>query len=155
RREYDSLVAAVERDTVAVLTRLRALVLRLSAPAELRKALTETWQRVGLPPVPWEEAWPAVCRVWASKWNERAYFSRRDRGTPHDSLRMAVLVQQVVEADYAYVIHTVNPITGKRGEVFAEVVLGLGETLVGNYPGGALAFVCRKNDLSLDLLSYP
>jgi alpha-glucan,water dikinase len=68
---------------------------------------------------------------------------------------MAVLIQQVVAADYAFVIHTVNPITDNRDELFAEVVLGLGETLVGNYPGRALGFVCRKADLSLQLLSYP
>ena len=35
------------------------------------------------------------------------------------------------------------------------MVLGLGETLVGNYPGEGLGFVCRKADLSLDVLSYP
>jgi alpha-glucan,water dikinase len=68
---------------------------------------------------------------------------------------MAVLIQQVVEADYAFVIHTANPITGHRGELYAEVVLGLGETLVGNYPGRALGFVCRKADLGLEVLSYP
>ena len=68
---------------------------------------------------------------------------------------MAVLVQQVVEADYAFVLHTANPLTGNRSELVAEVVLGLGETLVGNYPGRALGFVCRKNDLSLEIVSYP
>jgi alpha-glucan,water dikinase len=35
------------------------------------------------------------------------------------------------------------------------VVLGMGETLVGNYPGRALGFVCRKEDLHLEILSYP
>ena len=40
---------------------------------------------------------------------------------------MAVLVQQVVSADYAFVIHTVNPLNNNQDEVFAEVVLGLGE----------------------------
>ena len=50
---------------------------------------------------------------------------------------MAVLVQEVVPADYAFVIHTANPLTGAHDELFAEVVLGLGETLVGNYPGRA------------------
>jgi alpha-glucan,water dikinase len=61
----------------------------------------------------------------------------------------------VVPADYAFVIHTANPLTGARAEIFAEVVLGMGETLVGNYPGRALGFVCRKDDLKLELLSYP
>jgi alpha-glucan,water dikinase len=68
---------------------------------------------------------------------------------------MAVLVQQVVEADYAFVIHTANPLTGDGGEIYAEVVLGLGETLVGNYPGRALGFTCRKTDLNPEILSYP
>jgi alpha-glucan,water dikinase len=68
---------------------------------------------------------------------------------------MAVLIQQVVEADYAFVIHTAHPVSGARGEIYAEVVLGLGETLVGNYPGRALGFVCRKADLGLEILAYP
>jgi alpha-glucan,water dikinase len=155
RREYEALVAAAEQDPAEVLARVRELVRGMAPPRELRESLLEAWQRVGLPRVPWEQAWSAIRRVWASKWNERAYLSRRARRIPHDSLRMAVLVQQVVPADYAYVIHTANPLTGNRGEVYAEVVLGLGETLVGNYPGRALGFVCRKADLALELLSYP
>jgi alpha-glucan,water dikinase len=155
RREYDALVAAAEKDPAAVLPRLREAVQRLAAPAELRQSLEETWRRAGLPAVPWEQAWHAIRRVWASKWNERAFLSRRARRIPHDSLFMAVLIQQVVEAEYAFVLHTVNPVTDDRGELFAEVVLGMGETLVGNYPGRALGFVCRKADLALDLVSYP
>ena len=68
---------------------------------------------------------------------------------------MAVLIQSVVQADYAFVIHTVNPSTGNPNELFAEVVLGLGETLVGNYPGRALSFVCDKTTEKQTLLSYP
>ena len=69
-----------------------------------------------------EQTWRAVCRVWASKWNDRAYLSRRARGIAHDSLQMAVLIQEVVPAEYAFVIHTANPLTGARDEIFAEVV---------------------------------
>jgi alpha-glucan,water dikinase len=155
RREYEALLASAERNPAEVLARVREAVLKLTAPAGLREAALEAWGRARLPAVPWEQAWAAVRRVWASQWNDRAYLSRRARGVPHDGLLMAVLIQQVVEADYAFVIHTVNPVTGDRGEVFAEVVLGLGETLVGNYPGGALGFVCRKDDLKPRLLSYP
>ena len=76
---------------------------------------------------------------------------------------MAVLIQEVIEADYAFVIHTVNPLTGNQDEIYAEVVLGLGETLVGNYPGRALSFVCRKSELErrkrpesgVQLVAYP
>ena len=76
-------------------------------------------------------------------------------GMPHEDLFMAVLVQPVVEAEYAFVIHTVNPSSGNANELFAEVVLGLGETLVGNYPGRALSVVWDKTTEKQTLLSYP
>jgi alpha-glucan,water dikinase len=156
RDEYKSLIAATDTDNPsATLASLRALLGEIAAPPELPAALQKCWQRTGLPSIPWEQSWHAVRRVWASKWNDRAFLSRRARGVPHDNLQMAVLIQQVVPADYAFVIHTANPLTGNRDEIFAEVVLGMGETLVGNYPGRALSFVCRKGDLELEVLSYP
>ncbi|KAI5572804.1 hypothetical protein BDE02_10G037700 [Populus trichocarpa] len=95
-------------------------------------------------------------QVWASKWNERAYFSARKVKLDHDYLCMAVLVQEVINADYAFVIHTTNPSSGDSSEIYAEVVKGLGETLVGAYPGRALSFICKKNDLnSPQVLGYP
>jgi len=47
---------------------------------------------------------------------------------------------QVVPAQYAFVVHTANPISKQKGETFGEVVMGMGEALVGNYPGRALSF---------------
>ncbi len=47
---------------------------------------------------------------------------------------------QVVPAEYAFVVHTANPLTGQTGEVFGEVVVGMGEALVGNFAGRALSF---------------
>jgi len=155
RGKYEALLTTIEQNRTAVLTQVRALLLGLTPPRPLQDSLMTTWQQSGLPPVPWEQAWKGIQRVWASKWNERAYLSRRARNIPHDELLMAVLIQQVVPADYAYVIHTVNPLTGNTGELYAEVVLGLGETLVGNYPGRAMGFICHKQDLSLELVSYP
>src|SRR6185437_11482228 len=131
RDECKALIATTEYNPSASLAHLRETLLKLAAPAELRKALLECWQRAGLPSVPWEQSWQAIRRVWASKWNDRAYLSRRASGVPHDSLQMAVLIQDVVPADYAFVIHTASPLTGARDEIVAEVVLGMGETLVG------------------------
>ncbi|GAY36295.1 hypothetical protein CUMW_021230 [Citrus unshiu] len=104
----------------------------------------------------WEQAWMAMKKVWASKWNERAFFSTRRVKLDHEYLCMAVLVQEIINADYAFVIHTTNPSSGDSSEIYAEVVKGLGETLVGAYPGRALSFVCKKNDLkSPRVLGYP
>lgn len=60
-------------------------------------------------------------QVWASKWNERAYFSTRKVKLDHDYLCMAVLVQEIINADYAFVIHTTNPSSGDSSEIYAEV----------------------------------
>ena len=156
RGRYEALLAAAESNPAEVLPEVRALLVReLAMPAPLREALQQACQAGGLPPVSWDQAGPVIRRVWASQWNDRAFFSRRARGISHDSLRMAVLIQQVVEADYAFVLHTVNPLTGNQNEIYAEVVLGLGETLVGNYPGRALGVVCRKADLALQIFSFP
>jgi phosphoenolpyruvate synthase/pyruvate phosphate dikinase len=37
---------------------------------------------------------------------------------------------QVVDGSYAFVLHTANPLTGRLGEMFGELVPGLGEVLV-------------------------
>ncbi|CAJ1410235.1 unnamed protein product [Effrenium voratum] len=61
-------------------------------------------------------------------------------------LNMAVLVQELLPAKYAFVLHTKNPFTNDPNEVYGEVVPGRGETLVGNYPGRALSFRARKGE---------
>lgn len=58
---------------------------------------------------------------------------------------MAVLVQRLVEAEYAFVVHTVNPSNNDEKEMYAEIVVGLGEVLVGNFPGRALGFSMKKD----------
>ena len=69
-------------------------------------------------------------------------------GLDFNDLRMAVLVQRVVPAEYAYVIHTQNPSSGSPDEIYAEVVKGLGESIVsGMVPGSSLAFTARKDNL--------
>lgn len=50
--------------------------------------------------------------VWASMYNERAMLSMRKVGIDFRDIRMAVLVQRIVPAAYAFVIHTVNPTNG-------------------------------------------
>lgn len=44
------------------------------------------------------EAWKAICRVWASKWNDRAWLSRRATGIKEADLKMAVLLQKVAHS---------------------------------------------------------
>ena len=48
-------------------------------------------------------------------------------------------------------VHTANPISGAKGELFGEVVVGMGETLVGNKPGRALSFLAHANGSQPDV----
>ena len=64
------------------------------------------------------------------------------------SLRLRTLRHLLVQAQYAFVIHTTNPSNGNEGEIYAELVAGLGESIVsGMVPGASLAFVGNKADL--------
>ena len=143
---YEQLAARVNDQPVKTLEQLRQVIDELQPTPELKEKLFKAAHEVGLT---LDENFPAtfsaIRQVWASKWTDRAYWSRRRLGIDHASLRMAVLIQQVIDADYAFVLHTVNPMTGDRGEVFGEIVVGLGETLVGNYPGRPLSFVADKS----------
>ncbi|XP_061976588.1 alpha-glucan water dikinase, chloroplastic-like isoform X2 [Populus nigra] len=149
-------------EELSALREIRQTVLQLTAPPQLVRELKTKMQSSEMPwpgdegEQRWDQAWMAIKKVWASKWNERAYFSTRKVKLDHDYLCMAVLVQEVINADYAFVIHTTNPSSGDSSEIYAEVVKGLGETLVGAYPGRALSFICKKNDLnSPQVLGYP
>ncbi len=155
-KRLNELLELAQKQPSVYLPKMREEVLTLNEPVGFKEAFLEIYnsdERFG--DCEWEFIWKAVKKVWASKWNERAFLSRRNLGLAHDKLQMAVLVQQVVRADYAFVIHTVNPLSGDKDEVFAEVVLGLGETLVGNYPGRSLGFTCRKSDLAINILTMP
>jgi len=107
-------------------------------------------------PAEWQPVWAAVTGVWASKWGARAWLSRRATGVPDAALSMAVLLQEVLPAAYAFVLHTADPLTGDAGCVYGEVVLGMGEALVGNAPGRAAAFRAPKDPgAPIELLAWP
>jgi alpha-glucan,water dikinase len=151
-----NLMGRLEEGTEERLGELRAALLELEAPGELLPSLKRAMEEAGLP---WAEdpegVWDSIKRVWASKWNHRAYLSRKALGIPHEDIYMAVLVQEVMDPEYAFVAHTANPFTGKKDELYAELVPGLGETLVGNYPGRAMGFVFGKDGQGPRLTAYP
>lgn len=72
----------------------------------------------------------AVRRCWNSLWSERAVAYRQPLAVPPDQVRMAVVVQAMVQAEFAGVMFTANPVTGERGEVVVAASPGLGESVV-------------------------
>lgn len=90
----------------------------------------------------------AVIRCWASASSEHALAYRQQQGLPGQSVRLAVLVQQLVPADVSAVVFSANPVSGNREEIVINASWGLGESVV----GGAVtpdAYVIRKPDLGL------
>lgn len=72
----------------------------------------------------------AIRRCWASIWRNRVLqYSARKAGGTRD-LAMGVIVQRLVRAEAAGVLFTVNPLTGRDGEMLVEACPGLGEALV-------------------------
>lgn len=72
----------------------------------------------------------AVRRCWASLWTDRAISYRRRLGLRSADVRIAVVVQRLVEAEVAGVMLTANPVTGARDEIVVDASTGLGEAVV-------------------------
>lgn len=72
----------------------------------------------------------AVCRCWGSLWTERAIAYRGRLGLDSGQVRIAVIVQRMVAAEFAGVLFTANPVTGDRGDVVIDATSGLGEAVV-------------------------
>jgi pyruvate, water dikinase len=79
-----------------------------------------------------EGAWEVCRRVvdcWASFFSERALFYRAEKGSLQD-LRMAVVVQKMVDPEKSGVIFTVDPVRRRRDRMVVEAVRGIGEQVV-------------------------
>jgi pyruvate,water dikinase len=78
-----------------------------------------------------EDLLAAIRRCWASLWTPRAISYRTRQGIPHAAVSLAVVVQELIDADAAGVLFTANPVTGHRHQMVCDAVWGLGEALVG------------------------
>ena len=72
----------------------------------------------------------AVRRCWASLWTDRAVSYRASNGIDHLGVRLAVVVQRMVEAEVAGVLFTANPLTGRRRQTVIDAAPGLGDAVV-------------------------
>ena len=73
-----------------------------------------------------------IVDCWASFFSERALFYRERKGSL-DDLRMAVVVQQMVEPLKSGVLFTVDPVQRRRDRMVVEAIFGLGEQVVSGH----------------------
>ncbi|CAM0912375.1 unnamed protein product [Alopecurus aequalis] len=96
----------------------------------------------------------AVARVWASLYTRRAILSRRAAGVPQRDAKMAILVQEMLEPELSFVLHTVSPSDHDTKVVEAEVAPGLGETLAAGTRGTPWRLACDKFDTNVTTLAF-
>jgi phosphohistidine swiveling domain-containing protein len=72
----------------------------------------------------------SVRRCWASLWTDRATVYRAKNGIDHRAVRLAVVIQKMVDAEVAGVLFTANPVTGRRRQAVIDASPGLGEAVV-------------------------
>lgn len=86
----------------------------------------------------------AVRRCWASLFSERAIGYRQRRGLDSAPVKLAVVVQQMVNAEWAGVMFTANPVTGAREEIVIDSNPGLGDAVVSGLVTPDRAVVKRR-----------
>ena len=77
-----------------------------------------------------EEIEAAVRHSFASSFDERVFIYKREHGFPLDQARIAVVIQQQVDAEAAGVAFSLNPLNNCYDEAVINANHGLGETVV-------------------------
>ena len=108
-----------------------AVAVRSSATAEdLPEAAFAGQQETFLNIIGEQELLGAVRECWISLWSERAILYRARQHVGQNTVKLAVVVQQMVSADVAGVMFTANPVSGERDELIIDANPGLGEAVV-------------------------
>jgi alpha-glucan,water dikinase len=158
-KTMESELTSQRGDYSSILARMRETIINLPMPDHIADMIQKTLINGRIISGWSESSGDAIClnvkKVWASIWNERAYLSRVRRGISGDQVSMGVLIQKVIPADYAFIVHTCNPISDDRSEILTEVVVGLGESLAGNSPGSPLSVISKKGGSTHTIVSYP
>ncbi|HAX71432.1 MAG TPA: PEP/pyruvate-binding domain-containing protein [Anaerolineales bacterium] len=78
-----------------------------------------------------EDLLDEVKKCWASLWTARAIAYRIKNNIDQNTVALAVVVQEMVDAKTAGILFTANPVNGHRDEVVINAAWGLGEAIVG------------------------
>jgi pyruvate, water dikinase len=91
-----------------------------------------------------------VQKCWASLFESRAIFYREENNFDHSKVYIAVVVQEMVEAEKAGVMFTVHPSTGEE-KILIEGAWGLGEAVVS---GTVTPDTCWVDKKTGEILEY-
>ncbi len=72
----------------------------------------------------------SIKKCWISLWSYHAYLYRKTKGINQLNVDMAVIIQEMVPADYSGVIFCTNPVSDDKDKLILEFTCGLCEPLV-------------------------
>jgi pyruvate,water dikinase len=103
-----------------------------------------------------EEVLAAIAKCWESLRSGRASAYREARDIDPSTVRMAVVVQRMVDAATAGVLFTANPLTGNRTEMLVDAAAGVGTAVVDGHENVQhfLLLAVRSPQSSPDRLRY-
>jgi pyruvate,water dikinase len=149
-------VPADDPDLASAAEDAQALITETPMPAHLREEILDAFDDIGLESsvavrssatledlddasfagqqetflnVTRERVVDCVRECWASLFTHRALYYRQEQGFNHRDVDIAVVVQEMVDADKSGVLFTSNPSTGAP-EITIEAAWGLGEAVV-------------------------
>lgn len=91
-----------------------------------------------------EQVLENVKRCFASVWTSRAISYRHENSIPHDKVKIATIIQKMVDPKSAGILFTTNPISSEVSELLIESNFGLGETVVSGISNPDQFIVHRK-----------
>jgi pyruvate,water dikinase len=135
RKAYQVLTPQTVGDrpstTVHRLSSMVSVAVRSSATAEDLPEASFAGQQETYLNVRGEEALlAAVKKCWASLWTARAIAYRLKNDIDQETVALAVVVQELIFAEAAGIMFTVNPLNGRHNELVINAAWGLGEAVV-------------------------
>ena len=140
----DEVIAAL-KEAHARLGREHPLAVRSSATAEDLPGASFAGQQDTYLNIRGEAALiDAVRRCWISLFTDRAVLYRARSRFGQRSVRLAVVVQRLVDPEVSGIMFTADPVSGHRGTLSIDAGFGLGEALVGGLISADLYRVDRR-----------
>jgi phosphoenolpyruvate synthase/pyruvate phosphate dikinase len=97
----------------------------------------------------------AIIDVWLSLHTQRAIISRKQNKIKTEHAQMAVLVQQMIDSVFSFIIHSTNPMTDDANQVYIELAVGQGETLASaNQTGTPYRLTYDKTTKECKIVSF-
>jgi len=72
----------------------------------------------------------SIKKCWASLFTARSIFYRVENKIPHEKVKIAVIVQKMVQSEVSGVAFSIDPVTSAKDRIVIEAVWGLGEMIV-------------------------